>query len=95
MPTVLLIEDDAESRRATAHLFTRENWTILEAGDGEAGISLALGHRPELILCDLLMPRANGSSLPHHSPALQRSNHRRVRPRLRCRSQQRDRGWCR
>jgi phosphoribosyl 1,2-cyclic phosphodiesterase/CheY-like chemotaxis protein len=60
MPTVLLIEDDAESRRATAHLFTRENWTILEAGDGEAGISLALGHRPELIRCDLLMPRANG-----------------------------------
>ena len=60
MPTVLLIEDDAESRRATAELFAREDWKILEAGDGEAGISLALEHRPELILCDLLMPRANG-----------------------------------
>ena len=60
MSTVLLIEDDAESRRATAELFTREDWTVLEAGDGEAGISLALEHRPELILCDLLMPKANG-----------------------------------
>jgi phosphoribosyl 1,2-cyclic phosphodiesterase/CheY-like chemotaxis protein len=60
MPTVLLIEDDAESRRATGELFARENWTVLEAGDGELGIELALKHRPELILCDLLMPKANG-----------------------------------
>jgi len=60
MATVLLIEDDAESRRSTAELFAREDWTILEAGDGEAGISLALERRPELILCDLLMPKANG-----------------------------------
>ena len=60
MPTVLLIEDDAESRRVTAELFTREDWTILEAGDGEAGISLALERRPELVLCDLLMPKVNG-----------------------------------
>jgi|KBSMisStaDraftv2_1062788.scaffolds.fasta_scaffold19472_4 phosphoribosyl 1,2-cyclic phosphodiesterase/CheY-like chemotaxis protein len=60
MPTVLLIEDDSESRRTTAELFGREDWEILEAGDGEAGIHLALKHRPELILCDLLMPKANG-----------------------------------
>jgi phosphoribosyl 1,2-cyclic phosphodiesterase/ActR/RegA family two-component response regulator len=60
MATVLLIEDDAESRRTTADLFARENWTIFEAGDGEAGINLALEHRPELVLCDLLMPKANG-----------------------------------
>lgn len=60
MSTVLLIEDDAESRRATVELFQREDWKILEAGDGEAGIRLALEHQPDLILCDLLMPKANG-----------------------------------
>jgi phosphoribosyl 1,2-cyclic phosphodiesterase/CheY-like chemotaxis protein len=60
MPTVLLIEDDAESRRATAELFLREDWKTLEAGDGEAGIRQALEYKPELILCDLLMPKANG-----------------------------------
>ena len=37
-----------------------KDWTILEAGDGEAGVSLALEHQPDLILCDLLMPKANG-----------------------------------
>ena len=60
MPTVLLIEDDDESRRVTAELFSRENWTVFEAGDGEVGIEIALKERPEVILCDLLMPKANG-----------------------------------
>lgn len=60
MATVLLIEDDEETRRATGELFAREEWTVIEAGDGAAGIELALRHRPEVILCDLLMPKANG-----------------------------------
>lgn len=60
MPTVLLIEDDDESRRVTGELFSGRNWTVFQAGDGEAGIELALKHRPDVILCDLLMPKANG-----------------------------------
>jgi len=32
----------------------------LEANDGDAGLELALSNRPELILCDLLMPKSNG-----------------------------------
>lgn len=60
MSTVLLIEDDAESRRNTAELFAREHWTTFEAGDAETGVRLALEHKPELVLCDLLMPRTNG-----------------------------------
>ncbi len=60
MPRVLIIEDDAENRRAIAGLFIREDWKVLEANDGDAGLELALRDRPELILCDLLMPRSNG-----------------------------------
>src|SRR5881398_189483 len=60
MPRVLIIEDDAESRRAIAGLFTRDDWKVLEANDGDAGLELALRNRPELILCDLLMPKSNG-----------------------------------
>lgn len=60
MPTILLIEDDAESRRATSHLFSAANWNVLEAGDGEEGIAVALKFRPDVILCDLLMPKMNG-----------------------------------
>src|SRR5262249_11250576 len=60
MPRVLIIEDDPESRRALAGLFAREDWKVLQATDGDAGIELALRNRPELILCDLLMPKSNG-----------------------------------
>ncbi len=60
MPTVLLIEDDDESRWATAELFSVGDWTVLQAEDGAIGIDLALKHRPDVILCDLLMSKANG-----------------------------------
>jgi phosphoribosyl 1,2-cyclic phosphodiesterase/ActR/RegA family two-component response regulator len=60
MPRVLIIEDDAENRRVMAQLFAREDWKVLEANDGDAGLELALRNRPELILCDLLMPKSNG-----------------------------------
>jgi len=60
MPRVLIIEDDADNRRVMAQFFTREEWKVLEAKDGDAGLELALRNRPELILCDLLMPKSNG-----------------------------------
>jgi phosphoribosyl 1,2-cyclic phosphodiesterase/CheY-like chemotaxis protein len=60
MPRVLIIEDDAESRRLISDLFRREDWKVLEANDGDVGVELALRDRPELILCDLLMPKSNG-----------------------------------
>ena len=60
MPSVLIIEEDEDSRRATVKLFARANWKVLEAADGDAGIELAIRNRPEVILCDLLMPRSNG-----------------------------------
>jgi len=60
MPRVLIIEDDAENRRVMAQFFAREDWKVSEAKDGDAGLELALRDRPELILCDLLMPKSNG-----------------------------------
>src|SRR5438477_4182198 len=60
MPSVLIIEDDDDGRRAIARLFARADWKVLEAADGDAGVELALRNRPEVILCDLLMPKSNG-----------------------------------
>jgi phosphoribosyl 1,2-cyclic phosphodiesterase/CheY-like chemotaxis protein len=60
MPTVLLIEDDAESRKRIGRLFARHGWEVIEAEDGAAGIDLALARRPNVILCDLLLPRISG-----------------------------------
>src|SRR6266700_5149970 len=60
MPSVLIIEDDEDGRRAIAKLFAREDWKVFEAADGDSGIELAIRNRPEVILCDLLMPKSNG-----------------------------------
>src|ERR1700751_6247447 len=60
MPSVLIIEDDEDGRQAVAKLFARTDWKVFEAADGDAGVELALRNRPEVILCDLLMPKSNG-----------------------------------
>ncbi len=61
--TILIIDDDAECRAPAAEILRRHGWQVFEAGDGDAGVELAMLHRPEVILCDLLMPRGNGFSV--------------------------------
>src|SRR5205085_7731490 len=63
MPTVLIIEDDVESRRRIAKLFTRHGWEVIEALEGKAGIELAFAKRPDAIICDLLLPKMSGLQL--------------------------------
>ncbi len=60
MRTILIIDDDGDCRAPAAEILRRHGWEVLEAGDGETGIELAMQHRPDVILCDLLMPRGNG-----------------------------------
>ena len=60
MKTVLLIDDDRSFRDALSHWLAELGWRVLQAEDGEQGLKLALEHRPEVVLCDLLMPRCNG-----------------------------------
>jgi phosphoribosyl 1,2-cyclic phosphodiesterase/ActR/RegA family two-component response regulator len=60
MRTVLLIDDDVEGRKRLAGLFIRQKWKVIEADDGAAGIDLACLKKPELIICDLLLPRISG-----------------------------------
>ncbi len=58
--TILLIDDDEFCRTPAAEMLRGTEWTVLEAENGEHGIELALQYRPDVILCDLLMPRGNG-----------------------------------
>ena len=60
MKTILVIDDDELCRVPAAELLRRADWHVLEACDGESGIEMAIQHRPDVILCDLMMPRGNG-----------------------------------
>lgn len=58
--TVLIIDDDPQYRRLTGEILEAHGWRVFEAGEGEAGLDDVRRHRPDVVLCDLLMPRSNG-----------------------------------
>jgi len=60
MKTILLIDDDEICRKPAAEALRRAKWQVIEAVDGDQGVELAIKHQPDVILCDLLMPRSNG-----------------------------------
>jgi phosphoribosyl 1,2-cyclic phosphodiesterase/CheY-like chemotaxis protein len=60
MKTVLLIDDDESFRSLLEDLLCAHGWNVLQAEDGESGLRVALEHKPDVVVCDLLMPRCNG-----------------------------------
>jgi CheY-like chemotaxis protein len=57
---ILVIEDNLEIRENTAELLALNNYEVLQAENGSAGFLLAKEFKPDLILCDLMMPETDG-----------------------------------
>ena len=57
---VLVVDDEKDSRVLIAHYLEEFGCTVLTAGGGEQGLSLAREHRPDLITLDLIMPGLTG-----------------------------------
>jgi two-component system cell cycle response regulator DivK len=57
---ILVVEDQEDLRGVLRDLLTGSGYTVLEAGDGEAGVAKAKSDRPDLILMDLQMPVIDG-----------------------------------
>ncbi|MFD1614084.1 response regulator [Gelatiniphilus marinus] len=60
MKTVLLIEDDAVLRANTAELLELSGYKVFTASNGITGIEMAKMHRPDIIVCDIMMPELDG-----------------------------------
>ena len=60
MKKILLIEDHALMRRNIVTILTMEGYAALSAGNGRDGLALARSERPDLVLCDVMMPEMNG-----------------------------------
>jgi DNA-binding response OmpR family regulator len=65
MTTILLIEDNAEIRENTAEILELSNYKVLTAANGKNGVSLAMEQRPDLIVCDIMMPVLDGYGVIH------------------------------
>ena len=60
MSTLLLIEDHPPLRRNLEEILTLEGYRVLAAGDGPKGLLLAQEQRPDLVLCDIMLPGMDG-----------------------------------
>ena len=65
MTKILLIEDNDEIRENIREILELANYQIMTAENGKEGYGLALQVKPELIICDIMMPVLDGYGLLH------------------------------
>jgi len=60
MRKILVIEDEPEMRRNITALLRYHDYDPIEAENGRKGVELARREKPDLILCDVMMPELDG-----------------------------------
>lgn len=60
MKTILVIEDETQIRDNIAEILELAEFDVITAADGHIGLELAKSHRPDLIICDVMMPELDG-----------------------------------
>lgn len=58
--TVLLVEDDDETRELTRRMLEKEGWSVALASNGRVGLERMRRSRPQVVLLDLMMPELDG-----------------------------------
>lgn len=60
MSKILVIDDDEPTQILTVKALEHRGYATLRASDGIEGLQVAKCHLPDLIICDVQMPRLNG-----------------------------------
>lgn len=60
---ILVIEDEPEMRRNLITILKLEQYAPLAAENGSVGLELARREKPDLILCDIMMPEMDGHAV--------------------------------
>jgi DNA-binding NarL/FixJ family response regulator len=60
MKKILVIEDEPEMRRNLATILRMEDFQPLTAENGRVGLELVRANKPDVILCDVMMPELDG-----------------------------------
>lgn len=58
--TVLVVDDDSDSRMICSTILVHNGFQVVEAGDGPAALRLARERCPDVILIDLALPNLDG-----------------------------------
>lgn len=60
MAKILLVEDDISLREIYAARLQAEGHTVVAASDGEEALAVAVKDKPDLVICDVMMPKISG-----------------------------------
>jgi DNA-binding response OmpR family regulator len=58
--TVLVIDDDPDIRELLQDVLQERGFRVVCAPDGDIGVAKAVQAPPDLVICDMMMPRASG-----------------------------------
>ncbi len=58
--TILIIDDNENIRENTAEILSLGGYKTLTAENGKKGVEAALAEKPDLIVCDIMMPELDG-----------------------------------
>jgi len=65
MKSILIIEDNKDIRENTAEILDLAGYKTFTAENGKLGVELALKEKPDLIICDIMMPVLDGYGVLH------------------------------
>jgi CRP-like cAMP-binding protein/CheY-like chemotaxis protein len=65
MKKILLIEDNLDVRENTEEILLLANYKVVTAANGKIGVELAQREKPDLIICDIMMPELDGYGVLH------------------------------
>ncbi|MCB0322024.1 MAG: response regulator [Bdellovibrionales bacterium] len=60
MAHILLIEDDQQVRQLVRMILEDSGHSVVEAGDGLDGVVRFREEQPDLVICDIVMPKQDG-----------------------------------
>lgn len=63
--TILIIDDNDGIRENTAEILAFGGYRTLTAENGKKGIEVAVNEKPDLIVCDIMMPELDGYGVLH------------------------------
>ena len=63
MSKILVIEDQPQMRRNLVTILELEGYEVIAAENGQAGLDLARTAKPDVILCDVMMPELDGHTV--------------------------------
>ena len=62
---ILLIEDNKDMRENTAEILELSKYQVITAQNGKVGVDIAMKEKPDLIICDIMMPQLDGYGVLH------------------------------